>query len=316
MDDELTNSSNPIDLLIIGGSGFVGGRTAQAAQSAGLNVVCTYLNRPAPPAIPALRLDITDPAALVSCLAAHPPRALIYSAVSYAPAQLECISEAEHMRVSAEGVRSIIAALHGSSVPTRLIYVSTNSIFSGTAGPYKETDLPDPEVRFDRYRYYGLGRRAGEEIALNEWPETIVARTSHVDGMDAWGRLNRRLQATIDQLRSGETLSRFIDRTISPTLLDSLADALVEIARPDFETRGPLQRILHLAGCEPVTDYDFAQRVARNLGFPELLVQPAHYLPPGTPERYNIALDVVFTRSLLRTPLLDVDTMLSRILRR
>lgn len=304
---------SPLDLLIIGGSGFVGGRTAQAAQSAGLTVACTHLARPAPPGIPAIRLDVTDSAALAACLSAHRPRALVYCAVSYAPTDDESMSEAAQMRVSAGGVEAIVQALRRAGAPTRLVYVSTNGVFSGNSGPYKETDLPDPEARFDRYRFYGLGRRAGEQIALNEWPESIVARTSHVDGLDAWGRLNPRLQTTIDQLSAGQVLPRFIDRTISPTLLDSLAGALVEIAQPDFEIPGGLPGILHLAGSEPVTDFDFTLRLARKLALPETLVQPGHYLAPGSPGRYNIALDVTFTQPLLRTLLPDIDTMLSRI---
>ncbi len=304
------------DFLIIGGSGFVGGRAAQAAQAAGLSVACTCLNRPAPPGIPAFRLDVTDSAALADLLSTCRPRAVIYSAVSYAPGDLERMSETEQMRVSAGGVRAVITALRSTGIQARLVYISTNGVFSGNAGPYNETDLPDPEIRFDRYRAYGLGRRAGEEIALNEWPQTIVARTAHVDGLDAWGTLNPRLQSTIDQLRAGQPISRFIDRTISPTLVDNLADALVEIAQPDFTggVRFQLPGILHLAGCQPITDYDFAILLTRKLGLPETLVQPDRYLPPGSPGSYNIALDVTFTRSLLRTPLLDVGAILSHIL--
>jgi len=305
----------PLSLLIVGGSGFVGGRMAQAAQAAGLSVACTHRTRPVPPGIPSYRLDVTDSAALAGLLSDCHPHALIYCAVSYSPTDLESISEAEHMRVSADGVRVILQALKASRLSTRFIYVSTNGVFSGKSGPYKETDLPDPETRFNRYRSYGLGRRMGEEIALNEWPHTIVARTAHVDGLDAWGRLNQRLQNTIDHLRSGQPLPRYIDRTISPTLLDSLVAALVEISRPEFPFQNPLPHVVHLAGSEPVTDYEFTLHLARKLGVSETLVQPVRYLPPDSPGTYNIALDVAFTRTLLQTPPPAVDEMLSRILR-
>lgn len=292
-----------VDLLIIGGSGFIGARTAQAAQAAGLSVACTCQRRPSPEGLPAFQLDILDGAALVECLRSLRPRSVIYSAIAW-----DLASEEAQMRVSAQGVLVFLDAMRIVDLTSRLIYVSTNAVFSGLHGPYREDAIPDPQNRHDSYRYYGAARRAGEIIALDGWPETIVARTSNVDGVDAWGKLNPRLVSLVEPLRAHQPLARYVDRTISPTLVDSLAQALVEVACPDYAL--PVGRVLHLSGRQPVTDYEYARNLARRLGLEESLVREDHYLPPGSTGQYNIGLDTAFTQATLRTRLLDVDEML------
>jgi dTDP-4-dehydrorhamnose reductase len=193
------------------------------------------------------------------------------------------------------------------------VYVSTNAVFSGKPGAHAEDEPPDPEQRTDGYRNYGLARRTGEIAALEQWQDAVVVRTANVDGRDAWGAYNPRLRSLLDPLRAGQPLPRFVDRFISPTLVDSVADALVEIASPDFAL--PPGRILHAAGCEPASDYDYGQRLARAINADPALVRPDHYtLAPGRPAPYDISLSTAYTQSLLKTRLLNLDEMLARMI--
>ncbi len=294
------------DLLVIGGSGFIGARTVQAALRSGYTAACTIYSRPAPPEAAACRLDVHDTPSLLRCLETFRPKTVIYSVLSWDLSSLDA-----QMRSSADGLRAVIAAMRQTGLNSRLVYISTNAVFSGNRGPYAENDVPDPENRTDAYRYYGLARRAGEEIALSEWPDAVVARTANVDGYDAWGVINKRLEALINPLRLNQPLPRFVDRVISPTLVDNLADALVEVALPSFSK--PSAGILHLAGREPVTDYEYARRLAVYLDRDPDLVREDHYLPPGTSGIYSIGLDVAYSQTLLRTRLLNIDEMLSMI---
>lgn len=299
------------DLLILGGSGFVGARLAQAAQQAGRSAACTHRTRPLPPGVPGWVVDLCDPAQVTALLRDTRPRAVIHCAVSYAPTHLD---EAEQMASSAYSTRTLVDCLHALALDTRIVYVSTNAVFSGMLGrPCAETDRPDPEARHDQYRYYGLARRAGEITALEGWPDALVVRTASVDGFDAWGRLNPRLSAQVDLLRSGRPFSRYVDRVISPTLVDTLVQGLLEAAQPEFSLPQTTGRVLHLVGCEPLTDFDYAVKIAGRLGISQPPIQADHYLPPGAAGRYNIALDAAQTQALLRTRLLTVDQMLDVI---
>lgn len=303
--------TDTVDLLVIGGSGFVGACAAQAAGRLGRAAACTHLSRPVPPGVPAYRLDLDDAAALRRVLEETQPGALLYCALSW-----DLASEAAQMHVSLDGLRAVLRALGEVGLTSRLVYVSTNAVFSGASPNNSEHDLPDSHARQDAYRNYGLARRAGELAALEEWGDTIVTRTANVDGRDAWGQLNPRILSLIDPLRAGQPLVRFVDRFISPTLVANLAGALVEVAHPGFPL--PPGRVLHLSGREPVSDYDYARRIAARLGADPGLVRGDHVERLGArmaPGRYNnIGLDVTFSQSLLKTRLLSVDEMLAELL--
>ena len=185
--------------------------------------------------------------ALETCLADSQPDAVAYCAV---PSQRS--SEASHRLVSVEGIERVVNWLRASARRTLLVYMSTNAVFSGLHGPYREADIPDPKARQDVYRAYAVSRCRGEEAALDGWSNALVVRTATVNGRDVQGRLNERLAMPVERLLAGRSLPRFCDRYLSPTVVDNLADALLEVMAPRFEYRG----IPHLAGIQRVTDHE------------------------------------------------------------
>ena len=59
-------------------------------------------------------------------------------------------------------------ARHSSAIGARLVHISTDCVFSGKDGPYKETDLPDASDLYGRTKLLG-------EL---DYPNTITLRTS------------------------------------------------------------------------------------------------------------------------------------------
>jgi dTDP-4-dehydrorhamnose reductase len=294
-------------ILVIGGSGFVGSHVMQSALQNNLSAAYTYRSHPLPITAPAYRVDIGQGDDLEKCIRETRPTAIIYSVVTQ-----NWLDEKLQTEISLTGVERVIAALRKQNSPARLIYVSTNSVFSGIDGPYPETCPPDPSIRQDQYRFYGIGRALGEQAALEKWANTIVARTAHVEGRTLSGELNLRMAREVEVLRSGQPLQRFCNRILSPTLVDNLAQALLEIASPDFPYRG----ILHLAGSQPLSNFEYSQKIATALGCDLANIQPdwfenTYQLPRAI---NNIALDVTFTQKLLKTRLLDVNELLKSVL--
>lgn len=289
-------------LLIIGGSGFVGSHIVQLALQNNLSAAYTYYSHPLPIAAPAYRVDIGQGDDLETR-----PNVIIYSAVTQT-----WLDEKLQTEISLTGVERVIAALQKQNSLARLIYVSTNSVFSGIDGPYPETYPPDPYIRHDQYRFYGIGRALGEQAALEKWGNTIVARTAHVEGRTLSGELNSRMAREVETLQSGQAVQRFCNRILAPTLVDNLAQALLEITAPDFSCRG----ILHLAGSQPLSNFEYSQKIATALGCDLANIQPNWfentYQPPQAIN--NIALDVTFTQKLLKTRLLNVSELLSSVL--
>jgi dTDP-4-dehydrorhamnose reductase len=286
-----------VDILIIGGSGFVGSKLVEAALKARLNVAYTYSKNQLVLPATSYQVQIQNDQALETCIAKTQPQCIIYCAVP--PPKSD---EYLHELVSVRGIQRVCTSLKNLE-NGKLIYISTNSVFSGQDGPYKESDIPDPEKRYDQYRIYGLTKAHGERVALNSWENTIVVRTSDVNGKDQAGKLNPRLANLLAQLEAGNAIERSKNAFISPSLVDNLAGSLLEISGQNFTYRG----VLHLAGVQQISYLDFACLVAAKAKLDKTLIKPEFS------KVWNIGLDTCYSQSLLRTPFLNIEEQLSII---
>lgn len=286
-----------LKVLIIGGSGFVGAKLAQGAAKAGFDVTSTH-HRHEPDwdllTLP-LALHSPDDDTLEQYIQMIQPDVVIHTAVPKASSP-----ENLHKAISVDSVRRLLAILPEH---TRLIYLSTNVVFA-SAGCHTETDEPDAHKRQDIYRTYGMYRAEGEQVVL-QWKKALVIRTDTVNGRDYRGQLNSRLTSLIDQFHVEKPFSRFTDRYITPTVVDNLVDALVELIHPKFSS---YHGILHIAGCERITDYDYARLLAECLHLNATLVQEGkrgdHPATAHFPS--EVTLDTSRAQSTLETPLLNV----------
>lgn len=292
-----------VDILVIGGSGFVGAHVVKSAVNKGYSVAYTYASQKVSLPAREYQVRIEQNEALEACIANTRPRVIVYCAKPKLQDE-----EVMHFNVSVEGVRRVLASLnHATNV--LFVYLSTGAVFSGKHGPYSEDNIPDPETREDSYRVYALTKRAGEKITLANWSNTIVARTSMINGRDIQGTLNSRLAKPVECLLARRPLTRFCDRYISPILVDNLVEALLEVIEPDFAYRG----ILHLAGGQRVTDYEYGRYLARCLGIDESLIVKDHIANSSllANEPRDGSLDTIFTQSLLSTRFLQIEEQLA-----
>ncbi len=292
--------------LVIGGSGFIGGRLATAAARQGNRVAYTYAYKKLALDVPVYPLDWThDDAPIDSVIAETQPDVVVYCAV-LAPRS----EEALHRRVSVEGVERTLSALGRHRPDALFVYLSTNSVFGGGERPHREDDPPNPELRHDAYRAYGMTKADGERITQG-WPNSIIARTSNVDGRTADGTFSARVARLVEGLKQSRPMRLFCDRYLSPTLVDNVVEALLEVASGDVSYRG----VLHLAGSQIVTDYNYARAVAQAAGFDPALIQPESMdeSPEMQGSLRHIGLDVAFTQRILKTRLLDVSEQMERL---
>lgn len=294
-------------ILVIGGSGFIGGRLVAAATEAGFNTAYTYLNHPPDLQATSYRVDLAQEDGLLEAsLSDYRPQIVVYSAV---PPFVYANGEELHQKVSVDAVRRTLNILGQVAPDALFIYVSTNMVFGGGRGLYRENDSPDAELRYDPYRSYGLTKLAGERATLENWPNSLIARTAVVYGKDISGALYPRVAAMVASLQAGQELVRFQDRYITPTLVDNFVEALLETTAPDFSYRG----VLHLAGSERITDYEYAVYLARQLGLDEKLIKTESMsaAPAMVNSPRDNSLAVSFTQSLLQTRLLGVREQLA-----
>ena len=246
-------------LLVTGGSGLLGSKIAEIAVKKGYEVYSGYNRHEAPNGIP-ISLDISQKTEVEEQFRRIMPEVVIHTAA------VTNVDECEKEKnlawtTNVEGTGNV--AEQSRRCDAFLIYVSTDYVFSGEEGLYKENDETDP------INYYGFTKLKGEEVVKELLPKWCIARSSVIYGSTpAAGKINFALWL-IDKLREGETVKIITDQWVSPTLNTNLAEMIIEIAERK------LTDIYHLAGATPLNRYEFTQLIAETFQLDRSLIEPA-----------------------------------------
>ncbi|MFH0764964.1 MAG: SDR family oxidoreductase [Calditrichota bacterium] len=143
----------------------------------------------------------------------------------------------------------------------RVVFISTDYVFDGSAGPYSESDSPNP------INYYGRSKLAAENLVRGGGAPHIIFRTIVLYG----AAINANacfLTWLLGKLRLNRQVFIVTDQWGNATLADDLASAV---------ERGVLlgrEGLFHVGGRDYLTRFEFAVRVARFFGLDESLIQP------------------------------------------
>ncbi len=133
---------------------------------------------------------------------------------------------------------------------THLIHLSTDFVFDGENGPYKEEDEPNP------LSYYGQSKYEAEKLLQLSDIKWSIARTVIVYGVgENMSRSNIVLWAK-EALEKGNPLTIVDDQFRSPTLAEDLAMGCWLIVEKEAEG------IFHLSGKDVMSIIDLVYRVA------------------------------------------------------
>ncbi len=145
---------------------------------------------------------------------------------------------------------------------THLIHLSTDFVFDGEAGPYKETDQPNP------LSYYGKSKYEAEKLLQQSNIKWSIVRTIIVYGVvEDMSRSNIVLWAK-EALEKGNPLTIVNDQFRSPTLAEDLAMGCWLIAEKGAEG------IYHLSGKDTMSIIDLVNRVADFYGYDKSIITP------------------------------------------
>ena len=145
---------------------------------------------------------------------------------------------------------------------THLIHLSTDFVFDGENGPYKETDQANP------LSYYGKSKLAAEELVQQANTKWSIVRTIIVYGVaENMSRSNIVLWAK-QALEKGDPLTIVNDQFRSPTLAEDLAMGCWLIA--EKQATG----IFHLSGKDLMSIIELVYRVADFYGYDKTNIQP------------------------------------------
>ena len=145
---------------------------------------------------------------------------------------------------------------------THLIHISTDFIFDGKKGNYKETDIPNP------LSYYGLSKLKSEELLLNSKIKYTILRTILVYGKVFDMSRSNIVLWVCKMLKEGKEITIVNDQFRTPTYVEDLAMACkISI---DKKALG----IFNIASNKLLSIYEIAQQIADVFNLNKKLIKP------------------------------------------
>ena len=280
------SKESTMTIFCTGATGLIGYNFVLAAAGAGHRVVavCGKNSLPNIAGAESLRLDLTDSAALQRAVLDVFPDAIVNCAAIASPADVDKNPElAEKLNARMPEVLAQLA----NHIGARLIHLSTDMVFDGSAAPYANTDVPMPAT------LYGTTKLMAEKFVLKAAaPVSVVLRLSHVSGNSLTTRRSLH-EKLLRAWASGQKARCRTDEIKCPLSASVLADLLLEIC-----LRPKLSGVYHYAGASALSRYEMAARIAAHFGLDaEKFVEP---ISGGSP--VDLTLDCGALLSRVKTP--------------
>jgi dTDP-4-dehydrorhamnose reductase len=221
---------------------------------------------------PHAALDITDDHAVGEAFEAFRPTLVVNCAAFH---NVE-VCEREEDRAFAVNARAVKRlAERCAAGDARLVHLSTNYVFDGTAGePYTEDDRPNPRS------IYAISKLAGEHAALACAPGALVVRTAGLYGLHgSASKGGNFVTRMLDRAGQQGSLSVVADQRLTPTSTADLAAGIVAAVE-----RG-VTATLHLTNSGATTWHGFTEAIMELAGL-DIDVQPTSTVrAPGSADR-------------------------------
>jgi dTDP-4-dehydrorhamnose reductase len=241
-------------LLITGGSGLLGSKVAKMAQAREDEVFSGYAHN-VPSYGKPVRFDLLDGPGISDMVERLAPEVIIHSAALTDVDRCEREKELAY-KMNVEGTEAIASA--AKKAGSFLIYISTDYVFDGQRGMYREEDRPNP------LSYYGYSKLLGEHCCGG-----CIVRTCVIYGSrPASGKVNFALWL-LSSLKSGKEVRVVTDQFITPTLDTNLSTMVLEVA----DRR--LCNIYNLAGATRISRYDYSLQLAKEFDLDASLIIPS-----------------------------------------
>ena len=240
-------------VLIIGASGFLGRKLMPlfSSFSSKYEVIGTSNSSIQEGT---LTVDITNPQQVQTAIEKVNPNIIILTA---ALANMDrCETERDlAARINVTGVENVVRYCQNRL----LVFYSTDAVFDGLKGNYRENDPVNP------MNFYAQTKLQGENL-VKTLPDYLLLRTcmQYTDQKES----PKFIPWLIRNLSQGKTVNVATDHIITITFIDDLAKATLQLIQK--KCRG----IYHVAGGSALSCYDMAIYIAQKWGFDKSLIHP------------------------------------------
>ena len=271
-------------ILITGGSGLLGCNIAELAISK-FEVYATYnKNKVGMNNVHFFHVDLTKKEQFVKIEQISPDLIIHCAALT----DVDYCEDHPNVAYDQNVLASVNIAKIAQKIGAYLIHISTESIFDGTKGDYKEEDIPNP------INVYGTTKLEAEQKISSIHSQSCIVRTT----IYGWNKRDKFSLAEwmLNKLINSEELPGLKDIYFSPILVNDLAEVLFKLHENKYEG------IIHIAGSETCSKLDFAYMIAEAFDLDKSLIKPVsiHELELKAPRGKNISLNVSKAEKILK----------------
>jgi len=243
-----------LKVLVTGSAGLVGRQVVKDLSNT--HQVFSCYNESKPEYGDSVKMDLKNHEMISSTLTEKNPDIVIHLAA------MTGVDLCEKEKTSASEINTKsteIIAKECSKLNSFLVYVSTDYVFDGNLGMYKEDDITNP------LGFYGESKLEGEKVVQNFSTNWCIARTSTPFGLHPTKKSFP--MWVIENLQKQKQIDILIDQFTSPTYIPNLSRMLIEIS----ERR--ITGIIHAAGASKISRYQMASMISDKLNLDGTLLK-------------------------------------------
>ena len=243
-----------LKVLVTGSAGLVGRQVVKDLSNS--HQVFSCYNESKPEYGDSVKMDLKNREMISSILTEKKPDIVIHLGA------MTGVDLCEKEKTSASEINTKateIIAKECSKLNSFLVYVSTDYVFDGNLGMYKEDDVTNP------LGFYGKSKLEGEKVVQNFSTNWCIARTSTPFGLHPTKKSFP--MWVIENLQKQKQIDVLIDQFTSPTYIPNLSRMLIEIS----ERR--ITGIIHTAGASKISRYQMASMVSDKLNLDGTLLK-------------------------------------------
>jgi len=243
-----------LKFLVTGSAGLVGQQVVKDLSNSHLVFSC--YNKSKPEYGDSVKMDLKNYEMISSVLSETEPDVVIHLG---AMTGVDLCEKEESMAFDINTKATQTIAQQCSISNTFLVYVSTDYVFDGNLGMYKEDDVANP------LGFYGKSKLEGEKAVQNFSANWCIARTSTPFGLHPTKKSFP--MWVIENLQKQKQIDVLIDQFTSPTYIPNLSRMLIEIS----ERR--ITGIINTAGASKISRYQMASMVSDKLNLDGTLLK-------------------------------------------
>ena len=289
----------PLKVMITGASSFLGRHVLNNLRGKSYDLYALRHAAPLPDGtfFKTIETDMEKPGSIATAASIVSPDVVLHIA---AMTQTDlCEKEPERTRrINADATLELLDALNSKN--TRFIYVSTDLVFDGLKGRYKESDNPNPLMVYSK-------TKLDAECFVKSWGDNYtILRVALMYG-PALGAKQSFAGWIESSIKKGKT-TLFEDEYRTPLYVDDAANALVLLIQNDY------CGIMHLGGADRCSRYEFGVEFAAQGGYETSAIcgmkineaKLNYYRPP------DVSLDSSLAKEVLKIDPLSIKEGIAR----